>query len=144
MGVDVVGVDPRPCAPPDIPVVAADAVTALLPKADVAICTMLNHHLTPEQNIALIRNVSRSVRRFIILDLIRNPLPLTLFSVFLSPLVGHEAAADGRQSIRRAFTPKEFADLAHTALLGIDATFTVDVPLFRSRQVLDIRFRPAA
>ena len=71
---------------------------------------LLAHHLTPEQNIALIRNVGRSCRRFIIHDLIRHPLPLVLFTLFICPLIGREAAVDGRQSIRRAFTPDEFAN----------------------------------
>jgi len=139
-GMDVVGVDPRPCAPPDIPVGAADAVNEPLPSADVAVCTMLSHHLTPEQNIALIRNVARSARRFVILDLIRHPLPLALFTAFICPLIGREAAVDGRQSIRRAFTPDEFSDIVREAVSGTPATFNLDVATFRSRQVLDIRF----
>lgn len=144
LDVEVVGIDPRPCAPSDIPVIAADAVSELLPPADVAVCTMLSHHLTPEQNIALIRNVARSARRFLILDLIRHPLPLALFTAFVSPLVGYEAGADGKQSIRRAFTPDEFAAMTRDAIAGTGATFTLDVPLFRSRQVVDIRFSPRA
>lgn len=138
MGVEVIGVDPRPCLTEGIPMVAADATCDPLPEADVAVCTMLNHHLTPEQNIALIRNVAKSARRLIILDLIRHPLPLALFTVFLCPLIGREAAADGRQSIRRAFTPKEFEGLARQALAGTSAQFTVDVSRFHSRQVVDI------
>ena len=139
-GVEVVGIDTRPCAPPDIPVFAGNAVTEPLPEADVAICTMLNHHLTPEQNVALIRNVAKSARRFLILDLIRHPLPLALFSMFVSPFVGYEAGADGKQSIRRAYTPEEFAGMTREALAGTGGTFSIDVPLFRSRQVVDIRF----
>ena len=105
---------------------------------------MLCHHLTPEENIALIRNVGRSARRFVILDLIRHPLPLALFSAFICPLIGHEAGADGRQSIRRAFTPPEFRKLAEEALAGMSGltapSVTIDVPLWQSRQVVDIRF----
>jgi hypothetical protein len=54
-------------------------------------------------------------------------------------LIGHEAAADGRQSIRRAFTPGEFAALVREAL-GAGANFSIDVPRFLSRQVVDIRY----
>ena len=140
MGVDVIGVDQKPPATTSAPVIQADAVMDKLPDADVAVCTLTAHHLTPEQIIALIRNVSRSCRRFIIHDLIRHPLPLALFTVFLCPLIGHEAAADGRLSIRRAYTPQELADMARTSLAGTNGSFTTDVSPVRSRQIVDIRF----
>ena len=135
-----IGIDQKPVPRPGIKIVAADAVTEKLPEADAAVCSLLNHHLTPEQNIALIRNVGRSCRRFVISDLIRHPMPLALFSVFICPLIGHEAAADGRQSIRRAFTPEEFAELARTALAGTKGTVAIDVSRFKSRQIVDIRY----
>ena len=144
MGVEVVGVDPKPGGSGEVTILPADAVSQPLPQVDVAVCTMLCHHLTPEENIALIRNVGRSARRFVILDLIRHPLPLALFSAFICPLIGHEAGADGRQSIRRAFTPPEFRKLAEEALDGMSGltapSVTIDVPLWQSRQVVDIRF----
>ncbi|HVW84345.1 MAG TPA: methyltransferase domain-containing protein [Bryobacteraceae bacterium] len=139
MGVEVIGVDRRPGHTADVPIVAADATVDPLPDADVAVSSLMAHHLTPEQNVALIRNVARSCRRFVILDLIRHPLPLALFTVFLCPLIGHEAAADGRQSIRRAFTPAEFAALVREAV-GEAGSFDINVPRFLSRQVIDIRF----
>lgn len=142
LGVEVIGIDRNPPATTKVPVIAGDAVTEPLPEADVAVCTLTAHHLTPEQNIALIRNVSRSSRRFVIHDLIRHPLPFWLFTVFLCPLIGREAAVDGRQSIRRAFTPEEFRDLVRSAIVGMHATFTTDVSPFRSRQILDIDFQP--
>jgi SAM-dependent methyltransferase len=138
--VEVIGVDQKPPDTASVPIVAADAVTAPLPETDVAICTLTAHHLTPEQIVALIRNVSRSSRRFIIHDLIRHPLPLVLFTVFLCPLIGREAAVDGRQSIRRAYTPEEFKQIVGTAISGTNATFTTDVSRFLSRQIFDIRF----
>jgi 2-polyprenyl-3-methyl-5-hydroxy-6-metoxy-1,4-benzoquinol methylase len=138
--VEVIGVDKKPPEKADVPIIAADAVTESLPEADIAVCSLTAHHLTPEQNIELIRNVSRSCRRFIIQDLIRHPLPLVLFTVFLCPLIGREAAVDGRQSIRRAFTPEEFAELVRTATAGTNATFTTDISPFLSRQIIDIRF----
>ncbi len=140
MGVEVTGIDLKPPDHAKVPVIAADAVTARLPDADVAVCSLVAHHLTPEQNIALIRNVGRSCRRFIIHDLVRHRMPFVLFTVFLCPLIGREAAVDGRQSIRRAFTPEEFADLARTALAGTSGTFTIDVSRFLSRQIIDIRY----
>lgn len=140
MNVEVIGVDQKPVATPGITVIAADALAGPLPEADVAVTTLMAHHLTPEQNIALIRNVSRSCRRFIVHDLIRHPLPLVLFTLFICPLIGREAAVDGRQSVRRAYTPEEFRQLATEALGGTGGTFTIDVSPFRSRQIVDIRF----
>jgi SAM-dependent methyltransferase len=140
MGVEVIGIDKKPGSSQNVPIITADAITAELPQAYVAVCSLTAHHLTPEQNIALIRNVSRSCRRFLIHDLIRHPLPLALFSVFLCPLIGKEAAVDGRQSIRRAYTPDEFKELVRDAIEGTPATFTMDVSPFRSRQIIDIRF----
>jgi SAM-dependent methyltransferase len=140
MGVEVIGVDQKPGHTAGVPIIQADATADRLPEADVAVSSLVAHHLTPEQNIALIRNVGRSCRRFLILDLIRHPLPLVLFTIFICPLIGREAAVDGRQSIRRAFTPEEFAELVRTALAGTPGTFAIDVPRFLSRQVADISY----
>jgi 2-polyprenyl-3-methyl-5-hydroxy-6-metoxy-1,4-benzoquinol methylase len=141
MGVEVVGVDPKPGHTEGIPIVAADATCDRLPEADVAVSTLVAHHLTPEQNIAMIRNVARSCRRLLIQDLVRHPMPLALYTIFICPWIGRVAAQDGRQSVRRAFTPKEFAEMARTALEGTSATFEIDVSPLLSRQVVDIRFR---
>jgi len=140
MGVEVIGVDQKPPPTTAAPVIEADAVTDKLPDADVAVCTLTAHHLTPEQIVALIRNVSRSARRFIIHDLIRHPLPLALFTVFLCPLIGKEAAADGKLSIRRAYTPEELTEIARAGVAGTNGRFMLDVSQFRSRQIVDIRF----
>jgi SAM-dependent methyltransferase len=140
MGVEVIGVDQKPGHTAEVPIIAADAIHDRLPEADVAVSSLVAHHLTPEENIALIRNVARSCRRFLILDLIRHPMPLVLFSIFICPLIGKEAAVDGRQSIRRAFTPQEFSKLVQTALVGTSGTFSIDVPPLLSRQLVDIRF----
>ena len=140
LGVEVVGVDKKPPQTAKVRIIRADAVSEPLPDADIAVCSLLAHHLTPEQNVALIQNVSRSCRRFIIQDLIRHPMPLVLFTMFLCPLIGREAAVDGRQSIRRAFTPKEFAELVRAATAGTNATFATDVSPFLSRQIIDIHY----
>jgi SAM-dependent methyltransferase len=140
LSVEVVGVDKKPPERANVKIIAADAVSEPLPEADVALCCLTAHHLTPEQNVALIQNVSRSCRRFIIQDLIRHPMPLVLFTMFLCPLIGREAAVDGRQSIRRAFTPKEFAELVRAATAGTNATFATDVSPFLSRQIIDIHY----
>jgi 2-polyprenyl-3-methyl-5-hydroxy-6-metoxy-1,4-benzoquinol methylase len=141
LGVEVVGIDKKPPETAKVPIIVADAVTERLPEADIAVCSLLAHHLTPEEIIALIRNVSRSCRRFIIQDLIRHPMPMVLFTIFLCPMIGREAAVDGRQSIRRAYTPEEFQEMVRTAIAGTAATFTTDVSPFLSRQIVDIRFQ---
>ncbi len=140
LGVEVTGIDPKPGHSNQVKIIAADAITERLPLADVAVCSFVAHHLTPEQNIDLIRNVSRSCRRFLILDLVRHPMPLWLFTIFICPLIGKEAAADGRQSVRRAYTPGEFREIVQTAIAGTCATFTTDVSPLLSRQMIDIRF----
>ena len=140
MKVEVIGVDQKPGHTTDVPIIAADAIHDTLPEADVAVSSLVAHHLTPEENIALIRNVARSCRRFLILDLIRHPMPLVLFTIFICPLIGKEAAVDGRQSIRRAFTPEEFGKLVQTAIAGTKGTYAIDVPPLLSRQVIDIHF----
>jgi SAM-dependent methyltransferase len=141
LNVEVIGVDLKPWPMAPVPVLTANAIAEPLPATDAAVTTLTAHHLTPEENIALIRNVSRSSKRFLIHDLIRHPLPMAGFSVFLAPFLGREARVDGRQSIRRAFTPGELSELIRTALAGTAATFTLDVSPFLSRQVADIRFQ---
>lgn len=140
IGVEVVGIDRKPPDDAKVPIIKADAVTDRLPDADVAVCSLVAHHLTPGQIVELIRNVRRSCRRFIIQDLIRHPMPLVLFTIFICPLIGREAAADGRLSIRRAYTAEEFREMAREALAGSDATFTIDISKFLSRQIVDIRY----
>ncbi len=140
MNVEVLGVDLKPWPMAEIPVVRANAITEPLPEADAAVTTLMAHHLTPEENIALIRNAGRSCRRFLIHDLIRHPFPLAAFSLCIAPLLGKEAAADGKLSVRRAYTPVEMSEMVRTALAGTAGSFTIDVSRFLSRQVVDIRF----
>jgi 2-polyprenyl-3-methyl-5-hydroxy-6-metoxy-1,4-benzoquinol methylase len=143
LGLDVVGVDLRPPAASTVPfqILRADAVKDSLPEADVAICNWLAHHLSEDEFISLIRNVGRSCRRFIILDLVRNGLPLLLFRTFIAPFLSPVNAADGCTSIRRAFTPDEMRAIVGRALAGTSATFRYSRPLFCSRQIVDIRYR---
>lgn len=77
-----------------VPVIRADATRDPLPAADVAISSLVIHHLTPQQVIDMIRNVGRSCGRFVILDLVRHPLPLWLYTIFLCPFLSRVGAAD--------------------------------------------------
>ena len=138
LSIDVIGADLKPPADPPVPIVQADVTRDPLPKADAAISICLMHHLTDDQFVDLVRNVGRSCRRFVILDLVRSPIPLTLFRV-AAPLVLPPAnIADGRQSIRRAFTPPEFRALIGRAIDG--APFRHTVAPFYIRQIADITY----
>jgi SAM-dependent methyltransferase len=145
LGVDVVGVDlcPPRCVPEGLKVIQADAVRDALPEADVAYSMMVAHHLSEQDLIGLIRNVGRSCRRFILLDLVRHRLPLALFEMFVVPFVNHVSAADGRVSIRRAYTPGELRAVVESALAGTGAQFSQTVSPIRARQVVQILYKPA-
>ena len=142
LGVEVLGADiqPHPAVAAPIPIVRADACLDPLPVADVAFCMHLGHHLCEEDLIRLIRNVGRYCRRFILLDLVRHPLPLALFRMFLAPLICEIGAEDGQRSIRRAYTPRELRGITATALAGSAGTFCVSVAPFYIRQVVDISY----
>jgi SAM-dependent methyltransferase len=144
LDVDIVGVDirPRPRISGPVPIVQADACFDPLPNADVAFCMCLCHHLTPEDLIRMIRNVGRYCRRFIMLDLVRHPLPLALFGMFVAPIICDVDAQDGRSSIRRSYTPAELRELTAVALEGSAAEFRSSVNPFRLRQVVDISYGP--
>lgn len=138
-GAEVSGVDLRP--PEEdvygVPILRRDATCDELPRADLAICLLTLHHLTDQQVIDLIRNTGRSCARLICIDLVRHPLPFALFNLCIAPLIHKEAADDGRQSIRRAFTPSELRDLVATT----GARFRHEVSRYYATQVVDIVFR---
>jgi hypothetical protein len=138
LGVDVIGVDLRPPANPPVPVLAADATRDELPKADVAISVCLTHHLSDEDFVALIRNVRRSCRRFIVLDLVRHQLPLTMFRIVAPLILPPVNVTDGVTSIRRSWTPSEFRALVDRAVEG--APFTHTVAPGYIRQMVDITY----
>ena len=144
LGVDGVGVDvhPHPAIAAKVSILQADAVRDPLPEADVAFCMHVAHHLEDADLVQLIANVGRVCRRFILLDLVRHPLPLALFQVFVAPLVSPIVAQDGRRSVRRAYTPQELRRIATSALAGTSGSFRHSVAPFYIRQVLDISYGP--
>ena len=141
-GADVLGVDLRP--PMGIvakfPILQLDAVREALPRADVAVSVCLLHHLRDEESVEMIRNVGRTCRRFIILDLVRHRLPLLLFSAVAPLCLPRVNVVDGRQSIRRACTPSEFRALLVRALEGTGGRFQHRVAPLWIRQIADIRY----
>lgn len=140
LGIEAVGVDIRPrlSAAAPLRIAQADACCEPLPLADIAYCMNLCHHLDRVDVIRLIRNVGRYCRRFILLDLVRHPLPLALFRGFVAPWICRIDAEDGLRSIRRSYTPHELRGLAGAALSGTGAHFQSLVAPFRVRQVIDI------
>ncbi len=123
LAVDVVGVDLRPPIRTDFPIIRADATRDRLPRADIAFSMYVGHHLSEGELVELIRNVGRSCRRFILLDLVRHRLPLAMFRLFVVPFVSSIAVADGQTSIRRSYTPAEVRWLAKVALAGVGGRF---------------------
>jgi SAM-dependent methyltransferase len=143
LGVEAVGVDlkPRHSIYTDIPILQADAIRDSLPSADVAFSMHVGHHLSEDDLVNLIRNVGRFCRRFILLDLVRHPLPLSLFRFFVAPFVCRIVAHDGQQSIRRSYTPAELRRITAIALAGSGSSFRQSVSPVYARQVIDIVYR---
>ena len=83
---------------------------------DFAICSLFTHHLTDEQILQLLPEMSRIARRgIVVIDLERSPMAWFLYNLFcfayrISPLVRE----DGLLSIRKGFRVEEFAGLAKT------------------------------
>jgi 2-polyprenyl-3-methyl-5-hydroxy-6-metoxy-1,4-benzoquinol methylase len=140
LNVDTIGVDvvAQRSVSPVVLIVQADAVRDSLPHADVAFCMHMAHHLTEADLVAMIRNVGRHCRRFILMDLVRHPLPLALFSTFVAPFVSSITADDGRTSVRRSYTSKELRRIAGDAVEGSTATVRHTVAPFYTRQVIDV------
>lgn len=143
LDVEVLGVDLNPRAG-SVSILKADAVRDALPCVDIAYSMHLGHHLSEPDLIALIRNVGRFCRRFLILDLVRHPLPLALFRLFVAPLVCRIVVNDGQTSIRRSYTPAELHRLTAEALRGSASTFRQSVAPVYARQLIDIAYAPLA
>jgi len=143
-GARVVGLDMRE-APEDapVPIVTGNAVSDSLPRTDVAVCVLMVHHLAEEDVVGLIRNVSRSSGRLILLDLVRHRVPLALFSIFVAPFLCTINASDGKTSIRKAFTAREMRAMVDRAQSRAErpvARKRHTVAPFWIRQVVDIRW----
>jgi SAM-dependent methyltransferase len=142
MGAEVLGVDLRPpeSGTGTFPILKLDAVREALPRADVAVSVCMVHHLRDEEFVEMIRNVGRTCRRFVILDLVRHRVPLALFSAVGPLCLPKVNVLDGRQSIRRAHTPEEFRVLVARAVAGTDGSFRHTVAPFWIRQIADVRY----
>ena len=146
LGVKGIGVEinPHPLIAAPVTIVKADARRDPLPRADIAYCMCLGHHLCETGVAEMVRNVGRSCRRFLIVDLVRHPLPLGLFRVAIAPFVCRINAEDGCRSIRRSYTPEELGRIVTHALSGAGGTYRHTVAPFYARQVIDISYSAAA
>jgi SAM-dependent methyltransferase len=142
LGVEGIGVDISPPETGSCRILEADAVRDRLPEADVAFSVHVAHHLSDVELVQMIQNVGRCCRRFILLDVVRGWVPLALFRTFVAPFVSPITAADGRTSIRRAYTPGELSAVAAHALAGTNARFRHFVAPLGVRQVVDISYTP--
>jgi SAM-dependent methyltransferase len=143
LGVHAIGIDlnpPRRRLP--VTILRADAVRDRLPAADVAVSVAMVHHLSAEELAALIRNVGRTCRRFVILDLVRRRIPLALFRGFVAPFVNSINVQDGVRSLKRAFTPEEMRRIVTDSLAGTTGWFRHVVAPFYTRQIVDISYAP--
>ncbi len=149
LGVDVVGFDlRRPSQNSPIRIMTGDATRDPLPKADVAICVMMAHHLSTDQIVALIQNVARSCNRLVLLDLVRHAVPLALFRVFVMPFLCRINRLDGETSIKRAYTEGEMRGIVEQALSTDERwvrRWSHRVSPFWTRQIVDIEWeQPSA
>lgn len=94
---------------------------------DYAISSLFFHHLTDEQIVSVLREMSRVARRgIVVIDLHRDPVPYVGYKIFcfvfrISELVRH----DGSLSIKKGFRPAELVSLANAA--GLTAASVVQV-----------------
>jgi SAM-dependent methyltransferase len=126
LGARVIGVDLQPPpTPPAFPILRADAINDPLPRADAAVALLLAHHLSETELQALVRNARRSVRRLLLLDIVRSRLPLTLFRWFIAPFVHPAVVEDGIRSFHRAYRPGELRAAIRPALDSAHLRHTV-------------------
>jgi SAM-dependent methyltransferase len=145
LSLEGVGFDLRPALQSSgpIPIFTGNAIDDPLPPADIAICVMMAHHLSPVELERMIDNVSRTCQRFVIVDLVRHQVPLILFKIFLCPFLSRLNALDGQTSIRRAYTAREMKQIAQRATRdGATQVHLLQhsVAPFWIRQVVDIRW----
>ena len=88
---------------------------------DYAISSLFFHHLTDDQIVIALKEMSRVARRaVVVIDLHRHPIAFVLYRLFcaafrISPLVRE----DGSLSIKRAFKPRELSRSAGLAGLNV-------------------------
>lgn len=122
---------PRP------PAVCADAFALPFPdrSVDWVVSTLLLHHFSPVDNERLIAGLSRVARvGFALLDLRRHLFPLIFVGVAGKLLFRSRiSVADGKASVRQAYTPEEVRAFAARAVPGAQVTKLFPFRLLVSR-----------
>lgn len=119
---------------PEIRIETADAFA--LPydngQFDLVLCSLAFHHFGPEGCVRVLREMERVSRvGFVVNDLLRDRTACFLIGV-LTRLVGANRLTrhDAPLSVRRAFTPAEYAQMARDA--GIPSFETRTMPFYRA------------
>ena len=88
---------------------------------DVSHCSLLVHHMAPDEVVTVLRELARVARRGVVInDLRRGILPLLATMVSVAALGGsHVTRNDGLASARRAYTLHERDDLIGQAGLAV-------------------------
>jgi ubiquinone/menaquinone biosynthesis C-methylase UbiE len=88
---------------------------------DVSHCSLLVHHMAPDEVVTVLRELARVARRGVVInDLRRGILPLLATMVSVAALGGsHVTRNDGLASARRAYTLHELDDLIGQAGLAV-------------------------
>ena len=84
---------------------------------DYAICSLFTHHLTDEQVVSVLPEMSCVVRRSIfVIDLERSPMAWVLFGLYSFAFrISRLVREDGLLSIRRSFRQEELMNLGEKA-----------------------------
>ncbi len=107
---------------------------------DYVICSLLLHHFTREQVLALLQEAWRCTRQGLIMsDLVRGWLPYAGFKLIQPFFQLHPfTRQDGEVSIMRGFTPSELHEMAQEARLPDVSQMQVHQhPMFRMTLVID-------
>ena len=127
---------------PEVRVIGGDALDAPIRPGsiDLALCSLVLHHLPEDAVVSLLRRLASLVRiGFIVNDFRRGRLAWA--AVWLATHLtrcGSMARHDGPLSVRRAYTPAELAQLSRRA--GLDIRWQ-RAPVFRQ---IGVWVRPAA
>ena len=118
---------------PEVRIVGADALRAPIRpgSVDLALCSLVLHHLPEEVVVALLRQLAALVRvGFIVSDFRRGRLAwAAVWLVTRATACGRMARHDGPLSVRRAYTPAELARLSRRA--GLPEIRWQRAPAFR-------------
>jgi ubiquinone/menaquinone biosynthesis C-methylase UbiE len=84
---------------------------------DYVICSLFTHHLTDEQVVSVLPEMSRVASRSIfVIDLERSPMAWVLFGLYSFAFrISRLVREDGLLSIRRSFRPEELKNLGEKA-----------------------------